>query len=186
MTGPLAIPATGWRLPDRACNLLTGLVTEYKPTLIVECGSGRSTVVLADTARPYGGRIVALEHDSRYAAETRALLVEHSVEETATVRDAPLERDWYARSTWDDLHGIGMLLVDGPPGHVAPLARKPALTLLRDRLLPGCVVVLDDVDRPDEQQIMADWGIEMVCVKHEAAWIGYGTLDGERATAETS
>ena len=115
------LPATGWRLPDDACALLARLVTEHRPELIVECGSGRSTVVLAEAIADYAGVVVALEHDPVYAGETDALLLLSG--RRAQVRDAPLESGWYARSAWEDLHRIGMLVVDGPPGLLALLAR---------------------------------------------------------------
>ena len=50
-----------------------------------------------------------------------------------------------------------MLLVDGPVGALGPQARYPALPLLRERLLPGAVVLLDDADRPEEQEVLARW-----------------------------
>jgi hypothetical protein len=168
------LPATGWRLPDKACELLASLVAEHRPELVVECGSGRSTVVLADAAAEYGGRVVALEHDREFAKETRWMMLDHRG--VVDVRWGWLEDGWYPRFLWEDLHGIGMLVVDGPPGGIGRYARQPALPLLRDRLLPGCVVVLDDCDRPDEQQIMRDWGLEWTLVEHEKATIGWAIL----------
>lgn len=170
------LPATGWRLPDDACALLVRLVEEHRPELIVECGSGRSTVVLAEAAAGYGGAVVALEHNRQYARETRWLML--NARGDADIRWAPLEDGWYARRFWEDLHEIAMLVVDGPPGGTSRHARQPALPLLRDRLLPGCVVVLDDVDREDEEGTMRDWAVEMTLLRHEKATIAYGVFDG--------
>jgi len=144
------LPATGWRLPDDACETIAALVKEHRPDLIVECGSGRSTIVLAEALRDNGsGTVVALEHHWDYWAETVRLLEERDLQEYAQVRQSHLAEGWYARETWADLGGIGMLLVDGPPRKTARHARAPALTLLHDCLLPGCVIVLDDIDRDD-------------------------------------
>ena len=54
---------------------------------------------------------------------------------------------------------IDLLLVDGPPAFAAGhgLARYPALPVLRDRLAPGATVVLDDVERPGEQEVLRRW-----------------------------
>ncbi len=176
------IEASGWRLPDDACALLTRLVLDYRPELIVECGSGRSTVVLAEAADSYGGRVVSLEHDLGYLAETKTMLADCGVH--ASVRHAPLVAHggalpdrWYIESSWYDLNGIGMLMVDGPPGGSARWARSPAVPILRERLLPGCLVVLDDAQRDDERQTIARWGIEMTIVKHAKASMAYGTID---------
>ncbi len=178
-----AVPATGWRLPDDACDLLATLAIEHEPALILECGSGRSTVALAIAAGTYGGRVVSLEHDPLYFAETSRMLKDARVGKTAALRLAPLEphggnlpANWYARAAWEDLRGIGMLMVDGPPGGSARWARSPAVPLLSDRMLPACLVVLDDAQRDDEREIIARWGIEMTLVRHAKATIGYGTL----------
>jgi hypothetical protein len=180
------IEASGWRLPDDACALLARLVAKHKPDLIVECGSGRSTVVLAEALAARGrGRVVALEDSLQYGAETDRLIREHDLEDWASVRYAPLEAHdkalltdkWYARNAWYDLAGIGMLVVDGPPGGSSRYARHPALPLLRDRLLPGCVIVLDDVNRDPEKTIMRHWNMRRVTsVRHEKATLAYGTL----------
>ncbi len=175
------IPATGWRLPDDAIDVIVGLVRQYEPALILECGSGRSTVALALAAGTYGGRVVSLEHREDYYAETLGML-EHA-EVTSEVRLAPIEPhggslppNWYARAAWEDLAGIGMLMVDGPPSAVGRLARLPAVPLLQDQLRPGCIVVLDDAQRPDEKAAIEKWGIEMTLVEHGKSWIGWGVL----------
>lgn len=134
--------------------------------LIVECGSGSSTVWLALACRRAGrGRVVALEHHERYAARTRDALARHGLEDVAEVRVAPLEpvtvggekHDWYAESAWSDLRGIDLLFVDGPPGNVGPRSRFPAFPLLASALDDGALVALDDVERPDEAEVAGDW-----------------------------
>ena len=54
---------------------------------------------------------------------------------------------------------IDLLLVDGPPAYAAGhgLARYPALPVLGDRLAPGATVVLDDAERPGEQEVLRRW-----------------------------
>lgn len=153
-----------------SADLVLVLVEELlsrSPGLVVECGSGVSTLWLALAARQFGldTRIVALEHLSRYAAATRAVLRRHGVDHLVDVRDAPLEptwlaghaTPWYAASALADTEGIGLLVVDGPPGAIGPLARWPAVPLLRDRFAPNVSIVLDDTIRSDEQAVVARW-----------------------------
>ena len=54
---------------------------------------------------------------------------------------------------------IDLLVVDGPPAFAdgLGLARHPALPVLRDRLAPDATVVLDDVERPGEQEVLRRW-----------------------------
>ncbi|WP_298326285.1 class I SAM-dependent methyltransferase [Haloactinopolyspora sp.] len=151
---------------------LTSLAMELPDDgLIVECGSGASTVWLSFACRRAGhGRVVALEHDERYAELTREALARHDLSSFAEVRIAPLEPftlgeesyDWYSRKQWDDLEGIDLLFVDGPPGSVGPRSRYPAYPLLARALSEGAVVALDDIHRDAEARIGADWLNETV------------------------
>jgi predicted O-methyltransferase YrrM len=156
------------------------LVAEHRPALVVECGSGRSTVVLAEALRNIGtGRVVALEHHWDYWSETVRMLEERALAAFAEVRQSTLSDGWYARETWADLEGIGMLVVDGPPRKTGWEARAPALSLLADRLLPGCVIVLDDIDRAD----LYGPGLDelrqrMTIVGADRPRVGYWTHDG--------
>lgn len=134
--------------------------------LVVECGSGSSTVWLALACRRAGrGRVVALEHHEHYAELARAALARHGLESVAEVRSAPLEpvtvggetHDWYSGKSWAGLSGIDLLFVDGPPGSVGPRSRYPAFGLLARALSDGAVVALDDVNRDAEADIADDW-----------------------------
>lgn len=146
---------------------LTSLVSQLPDDgLIVECGSGASTVWLSFACRRSGrGRIVALEHDEHYAEQTREALARHDLSSYADVRLAPLEPftigestyEWYAAKQWDDLSDINLLFVDGPPGSLGPRSRYPAFPLLADALANGAVVALDDVHRDTEARIGTDW-----------------------------
>ena len=113
------------------------------------------------------GELTAVEHDPDFAARTRRELELQGLDGVATVVEAPLAqvRVGGAGWTWYDLPGglpsaIGLLFVDGPPGTTGPQARYPALPLLGSRLAPGAVLVLDDADRPDEQEIVKRWQSE--------------------------
>ncbi len=162
------LPATrGWAAsPDLLMTLVDLVITE-RPALVVECGSGASTLWLALAMRRFGidGRIVALDHDPVFGGQTRDLLARHDVRDLAEVRDAPLESftldgqtyAWYARRAWADLTGIDLLFVDGPPATTGHQARYPALPLLGGSLSPVATVVLDDLVVPDMQQVLRLW-----------------------------
>ena len=163
------LPATrGWAASPDLLLLLVDLVITERPSLVVECGSGASTLWLALAMRRFGvdGRIIALDHDPVFAGKTRDFLARHDVRELAEVRDAPLESfsldgesySWYARRAWEDLTGIDLLFVDGPPAATGHQARYPALPLLSGALSPAATVVLDDLVVPDMQQVLKLWG----------------------------
>jgi predicted O-methyltransferase YrrM len=162
------LPATrGWAASPDLLMVLVDLVITERPSLVVECGSGASTLWLALAMRRFeiDGRIVALDHDPVFGAKTRDLLARHDVRDLAEVRDAPLESfsldgdtySWYARRAWDDLTGIDLLFVDGPPATTGHQARYPALPLLSGSLSPAATAVLDDLVVPDMQNVLRLW-----------------------------
>jgi predicted O-methyltransferase YrrM len=157
--GFAASPRTLLRLVDISLSL-------PPDKLIVECGSGASTVWLAHACRRAGsGRVVALEHDERYAQATREAIARSGLAAWAEVRSAPLKPVvvgdetfmWYSPSIWSDLEQAHLLFVDGPPGRVGPRSRYPAFPLLAASLAHGAIVALDDTQRPDEQAIGKSW-----------------------------
>jgi predicted O-methyltransferase YrrM len=160
-------PLRGWAASPDLLLLLVELLRAERPRLMVECGSGASTLWAALAIRRFGldTRVVALEHDAAYAQQTTELLAAHGVAGLAEVRHAPLEPveldgqtwQWYSRDGWADLEGIGLLFVDGPPGKTGPHARYPALPVLGGRLAGDALIVLDDLIRVEEQEIVERW-----------------------------
>lgn len=57
----------------------------------------------------------------------------------------------------EDLSGIGLLFVDGPPGAAAPLVRYPAVPMLLPRCAADAWIVLDDTNRPAEREVADRW-----------------------------
>jgi predicted O-methyltransferase YrrM len=181
------VPATrGWAASPDLLVVLVDLVITQRPSLVVECGSGASTLWLALAMRRFkiDGRIIALEHDPVFGGKTRDLLARHDVRDLAEVRDAPLESfsldgetySWYARRAWEDLTGIDLLFVDGPPATTGHQARYPALPLLRGSLSPVATAVLDDLIVPDMQKVLRLWldaypdfGSELLPLEKQAA-----------------
>jgi len=135
-------------------------------TRIVECGSGASTVLLARLLRERdAGAVVAIEHDRTWAALVGDLLRREALERFARVVHAPLEGEppWYAKAALAGLPAeLDLLVVDGPPACAAGHGdrRSPALPFFEPRLVPGATVVLDDVDRPGEQEVLSRWQAE--------------------------
>ncbi|HLN70721.1 MAG TPA: class I SAM-dependent methyltransferase [Streptosporangiaceae bacterium] len=181
------LPATrGWAASPDLLVVLVDLVISERPSLVVECGSGASTLWLALAMRRFGidGRIIAFDHDPVFGGRTRDLLARHDVRDLAEVRDAPLESfslegetySWYARSAWADVTGIDLLFVDGPPATTGHQARYPALPLLSGSLSPAATVVLDDLVVPDMQKVLGLWldaypefGSEILPLEKQAA-----------------
>jgi len=139
-------------------------ISRKKPQVVMECSSGVSTLVIARSLSLLGaGHVFSLENDPQYAMKTREMLAANGLSAWATVLDAPLVTG-PTPTPWYDISGlpadalpVELLVVDGPPSHVAEQARHPALVQLHSRLAPVCTVMLDDANRPDERAIVQRW-----------------------------
>ncbi|GAA2904833.1 hypothetical protein Acy02nite_54800 [Actinoplanes cyaneus] len=144
---------------------LVFLVRTGKPRLVLELGSGTSTIWLAYVLEQHGGRLISLDHDPDYANRTRAALHAHGLTGVAEVRDAPLAPvdldgrtySWYDPAVLEDLDDIDFLLIDGPPAAVGPDSRYPALPVTGPRLADRATIVVDDAGRKDEQAALQRW-----------------------------
>jgi Methyltransferase domain len=177
---------------------------------VVELGSGVSTVLLArllTRRRPRGGwRLAAVEHDASWAQRVIDQLDRENLRRHVTIVHAPLVPHPLAAADllWYDeaavaagldamLRGdlVDLLVVDGPPAY-APghgLARYPALPVLQNRLAPGASVVLDDIDRPGEQEVVRRWQRTTGLSFHrlpEPAGVATATISGADPRAGTS
>lgn len=156
----------GWALSPRSLLQLVDRVERHAPRVVVECGSGLSSIYVGTMLRDVeGARVVALEHEERYAVETRRLVAERGLDGVVDIRDAPL-RDveirgtvysWYDIAQLEGIEDVDLVLVDGPPKATGEHARYPALPLLADRLAAGSVVIMDDTHRTDEELSVNRW-----------------------------
>jgi predicted O-methyltransferase YrrM len=171
-SGP-PLQATDWSLDDPAMEVVLGEL-ERGPRSVVECGCGRSTVVIARALRELGGgELRSLEHNPAWAQLCRVQLAAEGLTEIATVIEAPLSPHplaqpgclWYAGWALAELpaSGIELLLVDGPPAGDPELERSryPALPALSDRLARGAVVICDDIGRDGERWVVDRWEEEL-------------------------
>jgi SAM-dependent methyltransferase len=137
---------------------------------ILELGSGTSTVLLARLLRTTGGTLTAIEHDARWATWVAGQLATEQLQDVARVVHAPLEPSprapgrppWYAPEPLAQALADGapdLLIVDGPPAYRPgeSLARLPAVPALLDRLAPDAAIVLDDIARPGEHEVLERW-----------------------------
>ncbi|MGA9749912.1 MAG: class I SAM-dependent methyltransferase [Nocardioides sp.] len=161
------MPSTqGWAASPLTISSLVREVLETSPSLVVEAGSGGSSVWVGYCLERLGhGRCISLDHDEEYAAKTRADIVRHGLTAYVDVVHSPLTEVkiagetflWYDLSKVEGLDGIDVVFVDGPPGTTGPLARYPALPVLQPRCAPGARFILDDAARPDERAIVHRW-----------------------------
>ena len=166
MSLPMPRPGT-WAASEDLLLWLAGEVLEHRPRTVVDLGSGQSSVWMAAAMRTagYDGRVIGVDHDEFFAQGTRELARRQGVEDWLTVIHAPLREQviegrsvrWYDLDALAGIEGIDLLCIDGPPGQGTSHARWPALPALHARLSAEATVVLDDMIRRDEQEILEEW-----------------------------
>lgn len=155
----------GWPMAGDAVGLLTALVAELRAAHVVEFGSGRSTVALAQAAArlPVPGAVTVIENDPEVYGATRAALAAAGVaSDRVAVQAAPLvvrriagrhlpvyhlRRGDFASAAVPDL-----VVVDGPPSMLG--GRQGALLQALGLAGVGTLVLLDDADRPQEAAVL--------------------------------
>ena len=147
-------PTRSWAASPDLLLTIADLVRTHKPKLVVELGSGVSTLIVAKSGAK---KVISIDNSEEFAGKTRALLKAHGVR-GVEVRVAPLTPhasgiDWYETTNLANLKKIDLLIVDGPPGSKNPNARKPAYAELINKLSPRAIIVIDDVNRDGEREL---------------------------------
>ncbi|MCX6443374.1 MAG: class I SAM-dependent methyltransferase [Actinobacteria bacterium] len=154
-----AIPPTrSWAASPDLLLTIAEIIKKNKPGLVVELGSGVSTLV---SAKSGARKVVSIDNSDEWGSKTVALLKEHRVR-GVDVRIAPLQpyangSEWYDVSVIKDLKKIDVLIIDGPPGSKNPEARYPALQQFKDKLSAAAIVIIDDVHREGERKLAEDF-----------------------------
>jgi len=130
---------------------------------ILECGSGLSTILVGSIAKQRGQRHWALEHTPDWAAKVQAYLSRYQLD--AVVLCVKPLRDygdfgWYDPPLESMPGGFGLVVCDGPPGDTKG-GRYGLVPIMRNRLGPDCVILLDDAGREEERAVARRWEAEL-------------------------
>lgn len=172
------LPSTrGWAASPDLLLTLAHLVQSNKPKMVVELGSGISTVVMSKAGAK---KIISFDGSEEYSRQTRELLLAHGAKgvEVRFAKLAPFENStaWYDVNAFKDLKKIDLLVIDGPQGGDDANARYPAIKVLLSKLSPKAIIVLDDVKRVGEKKLADDFAAALP--NHELE-----ILDHEKGTA---
>lgn len=155
-----------WSLDAKTVALLWDDLCRYKPRLILECGAGISTLMLAayaaKTYKEHGGnyKVISLEQDQGFMERVEDQLKGSGLSEWVQLIYAPLDD----RAIYDiDSLGnvltpqtkIDWILVDGPAG--PPGCRFHTLPIFIKFCRTGARWFLDDAFRDAELGILGQW-----------------------------
>jgi predicted O-methyltransferase YrrM len=193
LAGGAALPLPGgWAASTDLLGEVLRVIAERRPQCVVELGSGLSTLVIAAALRSNGrGHLISIDAEADYAASTRAQLQRQGLAEWADIRVAPLReqsfedssRPWYDMAQLEDLDGVDLLFIDGPPTYLRADIRYPALPFFWKRLRSGATVLLDDAARPAERAMSQVWQRRFIDARFEFLRLEKGALRVTKSSA---
>jgi len=186
-----------WRLSAWTLNLLERQIRHLEPQVVLEFGSGVSTVCLARYMQELHGNlnrtyVFSIEQDADFAQETMRLLKALQLDQYVRVICAPLRSQVIegVQTTCYDLthtrlqsvlgtHRPDFVLIDGPVGESD--TRFGDLALVRDFLAPQARFFMDDALRDEELQVARLWK-KLAYIQVDGVYLnGKGLLAGRIA-----
>jgi predicted O-methyltransferase YrrM len=159
----------GWAFSPDALFFILNLIKQHKPGLILELGSGSSTVAISSLIEQekLNTKLLSVDHLEQFLGESMdKVKYKHHVEpifaslKTQKIHGIKGSKKWYDVKEIKKHLGdrkIDMLIVDGPPADTCKEARLPAYAALKNNLADKAIIVLDDYDREDEKAAVRSW-----------------------------
>lgn len=178
------VPLDGWSLSYQAIMHLGNYLQSVDKPVVLEFGSGSGTIWLAHVVGALEGRLISIEHDELFYRKIAKALEHEGLSEVVDYRLCPLSAIacpsseildgaiWYSELIGESIDADA-IIIDGPPGILRDNSRLPAGVIALNWCNSECLVVVDDVERPDERRLSA-------LVESEAIALGYS------ATRETT
>lgn len=131
---------------------------------ILECGSGLSTILVGAIAKKRRRSHWALEHSPEWAMRVQRFLTRFDLDSAVVLCASPLrdygEFCWYDPPLESMPRAFDLVICDGPPGWTKGY-RYGLVPIMKERLMPGCVILLDDAGREQERAVSERWKKEL-------------------------
>jgi hypothetical protein len=130
---------------------------------ILECGSGLTTILVGAIARKRNLAMWSLEHLPAWGERVTRYSRKYGLD-SVNISVRPLKD--YPHFTWYDPpldsmpDKFTLVICDGPPSGTRG-ARYGLAAIMKERLNPGCVILLDDAGWDTQQNTAARWGLEL-------------------------
>jgi predicted O-methyltransferase YrrM len=150
--------------PNFLLKIATGIMNMETVDNVMECGSGISTLVIAQCLYIKGyGKLISLEHDPSYSSRTYTWLKDRGLNGDVDVHLCPITGipPWYSLATIN-IPKIDLLVIDAPPAHIHTGARYGAWKLF-SYLKEGALIYADDAIRED--RVIKRWSEEFLNIR---------------------
>ncbi len=130
---------------------------------ILECGSGLTTILLGVIAQRSGNTVWSLEQHQVWGERVSKYLKKygiHSVHLCVNNLQDYGNFSWYSPPLESMPDMFSLVVCDGPPGNTRG-GRYGLLPVMKPRLAPGSVILLDDAAREQERVIATRWAREL-------------------------
>jgi predicted O-methyltransferase YrrM len=155
--------------PNTILHLVNEIIINERKN-VLEFGCGISTLVLAKYIQlnELPVSIVSVDDNKDWIDLIREQLKKHNCESSVTLVHAPItgyssaqhRGSWYdaviVRKALTDKQ-VDLMIVDGPGANTCEMARFPAMEVAESFLTNNFLVVLDDIRRKDEKEILRRW-----------------------------
>ena len=130
---------------------------------ILECGSGLSTLVIGAIAAKRGEGHWSLEHKPEWAAIVQGHLTSFGLDRVVLAGKALKDYgdfSWFDPALESMPEQFALVICDGPPAATKG-GRYGLVPVMRGRLRPGSIILLDDAGREHERAIAGRWQTEL-------------------------
>ena len=163
------LPFGQWAMEPASLLQIINYIQIHQCESVVECGSGLSTLIIgALFQQNQRGHIISLEEDPEWHEIMSNMLAEQGLNSYVTLISAPLqpynssgeETLWYSREhlavIFQEFSHLDLLIIDGPIAS-SSASRYPALPEFEPLIDDQTLIILDDSNRPREQNILETW-----------------------------
>ncbi len=129
---------------------------------ILECGTGLTTIAVGLMAKTLGKSVWSLEHNPEWAEKVAGYLKTYRVD---SVHLNVCGIKGFSGFSWYDaplevMPQFSLVICDGPPASMDG-GRYGLLPVMKSKLKPGAVILLDDALRQEERTIASRWASEL-------------------------
>ena len=149
----------GWRIGEQNFREIVGQVKNLRPSVILEFGSGASSIRLSQAFNQ--AEIFSIDHDIEFFRQAEQLRDAHHVDNLHLIF-CPLRWQTHGLKMYESYRKanlpkkIDAVIIDGPP-HYTFNGREACLYQVYENLRIGGLVILDDFDRSQEKEHVANW-----------------------------